>query len=178
MKRGAITWAAAALTFGLVGPAAAERDLRNFGELGLGVAWPDASDFSDAYRVGFSGALGYGTRLGRSDEFFAYGSLAYNQFRSRDKALRDDTYLANFNANARYYFGAVAKYESGYVGLGPGVYWDEDGTAYFGGNISVGGDFPVGDDWAVTADVTQHLVDREGMGAFLTIRVGAAYWFF
>ncbi|UCH79226.1 MAG: outer membrane beta-barrel protein [Candidatus Coatesbacteria bacterium] len=177
MRGVAIAIAAAALTFGLAGSAAADRDLRHFGELGLGIAWPDASDFSDDYRLGFSGSLGYGTRLGRSDEFFAYGRLAYDQFRSRDKALRDDTYLANFTANARYYFGRVAKYESGYVGLGPGVYWDENGTAYFGGNISVGGDFPVGNDWAITADVSQHLVDSEAMGAFLTIRLGAAYWF-
>ena len=43
--------------------------------------------------------------------------------------------------------------------------------------LDVGGDFPVGNDWAVVADVDQHFVDSADKRAFLTIRVGAAYWF-
>jgi hypothetical protein len=63
------------------------------------------------------------------------------------------------------------------VGLGPGVYWDKEGDAFFGGNIAIGGDFPLGDGWSVTADLAQHLIDSRDKGAFLTIYVGAAYWF-
>jgi len=177
MKKLIATLAFISAALAVVNPASAERDLRNFGALGLGVALPDSTDFSDDYRMGFCGSLGYGTRLGHSDEFFAYGMLAYDQFRSKDKAVRDDTYLAHFNADARYYIGAVAKFESGYIGLGPGIYWDGDGNAYVGANIAIGGDFPVGNDWSITADVDQHFVNSDAMSAFATIRVGAAYWF-
>jgi hypothetical protein len=177
MKRAIISLAVVSAALALGNPAWAERDLRNFAALGLGAAVPDHADFSDEYRMGFCGSLGYGTRLGRTSEFFAYGMLAYDQFRSRDKALRDDTYLASFNANARYYIGPVAKYEAGYVGLGPGLYWDGEGNTYLGINVAVGGDFPVGRDWSITADVDQHFVDKENAAAFLTVRVGAAYWF-
>jgi hypothetical protein len=177
MKRIAITLAVAGAILAVFNPAAAERDLRNFGALGLGAALPDETDFSGDYRMGFCGSLGYGTRLGRDSEFFAYGMLAYDQFRSKDKAVRGDAYLANFSANARYYIGPVAKYEAGYIGLGPGIYWDEDGNAYAGANVALGGDFPVGNGWSITADVDQHFVNNADKSAFLTIRVGAAYWF-
>jgi hypothetical protein len=177
MKRTLVTLAVIILGLAITGPASADRDLRNFAALGLGVAVPDQADFSDDYQMGFCGSLGYGTRLGHSSEFFVYGMLAYDQFRSRDKAARDDTYLGNFNADARYYFGPVAKYEAGYIGLGPGLYWDRDGDVSVGLNLAVGGDFPVGSDWSITADVDQHFVNKDTMGAFLTVRVGAAYWF-
>ena len=177
MKRIIITLAVISAGLAVVNPASAERDLRNFGALGLGVALPDHADFSDDYGMGFCGSLGYGTRLGRNSEFFAYGMLAYDQFRSKDKAVRDDKYLANFSANARYYIGPVGKYEAGYVGAGPGLYWDEKGKTYVGANVAVGGDFPVGKDWSIIADVEQHLVNNADARAFLTIRVGAAFWF-
>lgn len=163
--------------YGFFNPAAAERNLRNFGALGLGLAIPDAASFRENYKQHFCGSLGYGTRLGRSERLFAYGMVGYNGFRARDSNVLEDTYVWNVNADARWYFGVPTKELSGYIGLGPGVYWDRAGDAFIGANVAVGGDFPVGDDWAVTADVDQHFVNSADAGAFLTIRVGAAYWF-
>ncbi|MGD8718466.1 MAG: outer membrane beta-barrel protein [Candidatus Zixiibacteriota bacterium] len=177
MKRIVVILGLSVIAFGFISPSAAERELRNFGSLGLGLSLPDDVDFSDAYRMGFVGTLGYGTRISHSNDFFAYGMVGYNKFRSKDRESYGDTYLINLNADARYYFGPVGKYESIYVGLGPGIYWDEESNAYFGANIAVGGDFPVGDDWSITADVDQHLVDAKDTSAFLTVRVGAAFWF-
>lgn len=164
------------VAFGIWSPAAAERDLRNFGALGLGFTIPDHAEFQDDYRQRFCVSLGYGTRIGRNERLFAYGMVGYNGFRAQDERL-DDTYLGNFNADARWYFGVPTKKISAYVGLGPGVYWDRGGDVSIGANIAVGGDFPVGSDWAVVADVDQHFVDSAYARAFLTVRVGAAYWF-
>jgi hypothetical protein len=165
------------LSLAVINPASAERDLRHFGALGFGLGIPDHADFRENYRQGLSGALGYGTRLGHNRRFFAYGMLAYNSFRAREEARVGDTYFVNFNANVRWYVGIPVRENTGYVGLGPGVYWDKEGDAFFGGNIAIGGDFPVGDGWSVTADLAQHLIDARDKGAFLTIYVGAAYWF-
>lgn len=176
MKRILILSAVSVVAFGFWNPVSAERDLRNFGALGFGLALPDHAEFSDNYRQGFCGTLGYGTRIGHNRHFFAYGMVGYSSFRAQNETS-GDTYLGNFNADARWYFGAPAKEISGYIGLGPGVYWDKDGDVSIGGNIAVGGDFPVGSDWAVVADVDQHFVDSTDKRAFLTIRVGAAYWF-
>ncbi|NIT36927.1 MAG: hypothetical protein GTN49_10585 [candidate division Zixibacteria bacterium] len=161
----------------VINPASAERDLRHFGALGLGLGIPDDAAFRENYRQGFSGSLGYGTRLGRSGRFFAYGFLAYNRFRAKEHVRIGDDYFINFDANVRWYVGVPVRENSGYVGLGPGVYWDKDSNVFFGGNIAIGGDFPVGDGWSVTADIAQHIVDSRDKGAFLTICVGAAYWF-
>lgn len=176
MKRIPVLLAVSVVTFGLWNPVAAERDLRNFGALGLGFAIPDHADFRDAYRQRFCGSLGYGTRIGRNRHLFAYGMVGYNGFRARKEGWYD-TYLGNVNADARWYFGAPTKEISGYIGLGPGVYWDREGDVAIGANIAIGGDFPVGSDWAVVADVDQHFVDSADKRAFLTVRVGAAYWF-
>jgi hypothetical protein len=165
------------VAYGFWNPVAAERDLRNFGALGLGLAIPDHAGFRKDYKQGFCGTLGYGTRLGRSERWFAYGMVGYDGFRASEANVAGDTRLWNVNADVRWYFGVPTKELSGYVGLGPGVYWDRDGDAFIGANVAVGGDFPVGSDWAVTADVDQHFVDSADAGAFLTIRVGAAYWF-
>jgi hypothetical protein len=151
-------------------------ELHNFGQLSLAAALPDSAAFGDEYQTGFGGALGYGTRLGRETRFFAYGLLGYDRFQSRN--ADGNAYLYNFNADARWYFGVPTKEISGYVGLGPGVYWAEDKNAYFGGNIAVGGDFPVGNDWAITADIDQHFVNADPGRDFATFRIGAAYWFF
>lgn len=158
-------------------PAGAERELRNFGALGLGLAIPDHVNFQEDYSQRFCGTLAYGTRLGRSERFFAYGMVGYDGFRAKEGTAGGDIHLWNVNADARWYFGIPTKEISGYVGAGPGVYWDTDGDAFIGGNIAVGGDFPVGSDWSVAVDVDQHFVDSADAGAFLTIRVGAAYWF-
>ena len=176
MKRILIFPAISVVAFGFWSPAAADRDLRNFGALGLGFAIPDNAEFQDDYRQRFCGSLGYGTRIGRNERLFAYGMVGYNNFRAQSERL-DDTYLWNVNADARWYFGVPTKEISGYVGLGPGVYWHREGDVSIGANIAIGGDFPVGNDWAVVADIDQHFVDSADKGAFLTIRVGAAYWF-
>jgi hypothetical protein len=177
MKRITMAVAALFLAGAFFNPARAERDLRNFGALGLGLAIPDDADFREDYSQRFCGALGYGTRLGHSERFFAYGMVGYNGFRAEEGTAGGDTRLWNLNADARWYFGVPTKEISGYVGLGPGVYWDRDGDAFIGANIAVGGDFPVDNDWSVAVDVDQHFVDSADAGAFLTIRVGAAYWF-
>jgi hypothetical protein len=176
MKRILIFPAVSVVALGFWSPAAADRDLRNFGALGLGFAIPDHAAFQEDYRQRFCGSLGYGTRIGRNERLFAYGMVGYNSFRTQDGSL-EDTYLGNFNADARWYFGIPTKEISGYIALGPGVYWDREGDVSIGANIAIGGDFPVGNDWAVVADVDQHFVDFADKGAFLTIRVGAAYWF-
>jgi hypothetical protein len=176
MKRILMPVATCVVAFGFWSPAAAERDLRNFGELAFGFAIPDHAEFQENYRQRFCGTLGYGTRLGHNRHFLAYGMLGYNGFRAEKQGL-DDTYLGNFNADARWYFGAPAREISGYFGLGPGVYWDKEGDLSIGANVAVGGDFPVGSDWAVTVDIDQHFVDSADKRAFLTVRVGAGYWF-
>ncbi len=177
MKRMLAPIAVLVIANGFFSPVGAERVLRNFGALGLGLAIPDAANFRDDYGQRFCGTLGYGTRLGRSERLFAYGMVGYNGFRAKEGNVAGDTHLWNVNADVRWYFGVPTKEISGYVGLGPGVYWDRDGDAFIGADVAVGGDFPVGDDWAVTADVDQHFVDSAEAGAFLTVRVGAAYWF-
>ncbi len=80
----------------VINPASAERDLRHFGALGLGLGIPDDAAFRENYRQGFSGSLGYGTRLGRSGRFFAYGFLAYNRFRAKEHVRIGDDYFINF----------------------------------------------------------------------------------
>lgn len=176
MKRILILSAVSVVAFGFWNPVAAERDLRNFGALGLGLAIPDHVEFSNDYRQRFCGTLGYGTRVGHNRHFFLYGMVGYNSFRARSETL-EDTYLGNVNADARWVIGVPTKEISGYVGVGPGVYWDRDGDVSIGGNVAVGVDFPAGHDWAVLVDVDQHFVDSKDKSAFLTIRVGAAYWF-
>jgi len=154
---------------------AANQPMHNVASLHAGGSFPDSSDFGSAYRMGFCASLDYATRLGRESKWFAFGTLGYNTFQPKEGDER--TYIGNFDADARWYFGVPGVKTSGYLGLGPGVYWNKDGDVKVGADIAVGGDFPVGNNWSILADIDQHLINDEGGTAFLTLKVGAAYWF-
>jgi len=173
MLKKSLTLAAAALAF--AGAAAFAEPLHNFGALHVGGTFPDDPDFGDAYNMGFCGSLDYGTRLGKEARWFAYGTVGYDTFRG--KGENADTYIGNVNADARWYFGEAGEAASGYVGLGPGFYWSKGGDSGLGGNLAVGGDFPLGSDWSIQADIDQHFINVKESSMFLTVRVGAAYWF-
>ncbi len=175
LKMPRLTFTALGVVSAFAAGAAGAAAPHNFGSLHLGGAFPDSTEFADTYRMGFSASLDYGTRLGRESKWFAFGTLGYNNFRAQEGG--GTTYLGNFNADARWYFGVPGERSAGHVALGPGVYWNKDGDVKFGGNIGVGGDFPVGGDWSIVADIDQHFISDDAGTMFATAKVGAAYWF-
>lgn len=161
----------------MVPPAAhADRDLRSVASLHGGIAFPDVPEFGDAYKNGFNLSLDYATRLNRNNRhWYVAGDVGMNRFRSREDA--GDLRLFNANANARWYFDAPGERFTGYVGAGPGIYWETGGNSWFGVNVGAGADYPVGSDWSITLDVDQHFLPDADNSAFATVKLGGAYWF-
>jgi hypothetical protein len=156
-------------------PAAARQELRNVASLHAGVALPDIADFSENYRNGLDLSLDYATRMNRNNErWFVAGSLGNNRFTGKNDGR---FILWNLNANARWYFDKPGERFTAYLGAGPGVYWVAGGDSWFGLNAGVGADYPVGSDWSVELDVDQHYLPDATNAAFVTVKLGLAYWF-
>ena len=179
MTRSILTFFVVVTAVGFAAAAYAEQDLRNVGSLHAGMPFPDAPDFSSAYRQGFCGSADYATRMNRKNEqLFVAGSVGYNRFRAKETGdAAEDWALWNVNADARWYLQPPGEKFTGYVGLGPGLYGGPGGDTWFGGNVAAGADYPLGGDWSILLDIDQHWLANATNGAFVTVRLGAAYWF-
>jgi opacity protein-like surface antigen len=137
-----------------------------------GVALP-METFGDFYDPGYNFMGDFGYRTGPWN-FSADAMFGYNQFKGI--APLADTYIVNFNVNARY-SQHIAGPAYVYAGAGPGYYRFKGGTNDFGVNAGGGLDFTLATWLGLEVGGDYHFVFDPADTRFAHVHAGVLYEF-
>jgi hypothetical protein len=109
-------------------------------------------------------------------KYSIYGMVGYHYFDANQPGIADQ-WLTNFSVNVRLY--RPAGYWRWFVGAGPGIYHDNNGTTAMGLNASTGLEFPIKSNFAAEAGADFHFVHPGGTSGryFVDPKLGIKWHF-